>query len=74
MKLFLNWELGPSDCMWRTLVSLWSKEDSTFSRKINIDSFEGERSLESKTAGKHSPFCQRAAVKTVIWVLFQCAD
>ena len=66
MKWFLNWELGRSDHMWRTLASLWSKGDSTFSRKMITDSFECERSLEIIASGKHPPFCQRVAVNMVI--------
>ena len=66
MKRFLNWELGSSDHMWRTLASLWSKGDSTFSRKMITDSFECERSLEIIASGKHPPFCQRVAVNMVI--------
>ena len=70
----LNWLLGPSNHMRNAVMFSLSSCLKRCSRNTITQSLEWLQSSDTTTAEIQSTLCQRAAVKTVIWFLYELAD
>ena len=74
MHRSLNWLLEPSNHMHNAVMFSLSSCLKRCSRNTITQSLEWLQSSDTTTAEVQSTLCQRAAVKTVIWFLYELAD